>query len=120
MSEPVYNFQRVFNLRFGFGTREHDTVPYRAVGPVTKEEYESRAERYDKQLKEKVGYNPTGKSTEEKLKALRKYREGEYEKLKDSVYKRRGWDANGVPTLEKVKALGIDFPDVVELIKKHT
>jgi aldehyde:ferredoxin oxidoreductase len=120
MSEPVYNFQRVFNLRFGFGTREHDTVPYRAVGPVTKEEYESRAERYDKQLKEKVGYNPTGKSTEEKLKALRKYREGEYEKLKDAVYKRRGWNANGVPTLEKVKALGIDFPDVVELIKKHT
>jgi aldehyde:ferredoxin oxidoreductase len=120
MSEPVYNFQRIFNLRFGFGTREHDTVPYRAVGPVTKEEYESRAERYDKQLKEKVGYNPEGKSTEEKLKVLRKYREGEYEKLKDAVYKRRGWTANGVPTLEKVKALGIDFPDVVELVKKHT
>ena len=119
MSEPVYNFQRVFNLRFGFGTREHDTVPYRAVGPVTKEEYESRAERYDKQLKEKVGYDPTGKSTGEKLKALRKYREGEYEKLKDAVYKRRGWNMNGVPTLEKVKALGIDFPDVVELLKKY-
>jgi aldehyde:ferredoxin oxidoreductase len=119
MSEPVYNFQRVFNLRFGFGTREHDTVPYRAVGPVTREEYESRAERYDKQLKEKVGYDPAGKSTEEKLMALRKYREGEYEKLKDAVYKRRGWNANGVPTLAKVKALGIDFPDVVELLKKY-
>jgi aldehyde:ferredoxin oxidoreductase len=119
MSEPVYNFQRVFNLRFGFGTREHDTVPYRAVGPVTKEEYESRAERYDKQLKEKVGFDPEGKSTEDKLKALRKYREGEYEKLKDAVYKRRGWNANGVPTLEKVRALGIDFPDVVELLKKY-
>jgi aldehyde:ferredoxin oxidoreductase len=119
MSEPVYNFQRVFNLRLGFGTREHDTVPYRAVGPVTKEEYESRAERYDKQLKEKVGIDPTGKSTEEKLKILRKYREGEYEKLKDAVYKRRGWSQNGVPTLEKVKSLGIDFPDVVELLQKH-
>jgi aldehyde:ferredoxin oxidoreductase len=119
MSEPVYNFQRIFNLRFGFGTREHDTVPYRAVGPVTKEEYESRANRYDKQLKEKVGYDPTGKSTEEKMKALRKYRESEYEKLKDAVYKRRGWSQNGVPTLEKVKSLGIDFPDVVELLQKH-
>jgi aldehyde:ferredoxin oxidoreductase len=119
MSEKVYNFQRIFNLRMGFGTREHDVIPYRSVGPVTKEEYESRAERYDKQLKEKLGYDPTGKSTEEKMAALRRYREAEYERLKDAVYKRRGWNTNGVPTLEKVKALGIDFPDVVELLKKH-
>jgi len=120
MSERVYNFQRIFNLRMGFGTREHDTIPYRAVGPVTKEEYESRADRYDKQLKEKFGYDPTGKSTEEKMKVLRKHREMEYEKLKDAVYKRRGWDSNGVPTLQKVKSLGIDFPDVVELLEKRT
>jgi len=119
MSERVYNFQRLFNLRMGFGTREHDAIPYRAVGPVTKEEYESRAERYDKQLKEKLGYDPTSKSTEEKMAILRKYREMEYEKLKDAVYKRRGWNANGVPTLAKVKELGMDFPDVVELLRKH-
>ncbi|MBX5326725.1 MAG: aldehyde ferredoxin oxidoreductase family protein [Candidatus Bathyarchaeia archaeon] len=119
MSERVYNFQRIFNLRMGFGTREHDAIPYRAVGPVTKEEYESRAERYDKQLKEKLGYDPKGKTTEEKLAVLRKHREAEYERLKDAVYKRRGWSANGVPTLQKVKELGIDFPDVVELLQKH-
>jgi len=118
MSEKVYNFQRIFNLRMGFGTREHDNIPYRAVGPVTEEEYESRAERYDKQLKEKVGFNPEGKSTKEKLAALRKHREAEYEKLKDAVYKRRGWNHNGVPTLEKVKALGIDLPEVVSVIQK--
>jgi len=118
MSEKVYNFQRIFNLRMGFGRREHDDIPYRAVGPVTEEEYESRAERYDKQLKEKANYNPEGKSTKEKMAALRKYRESQYEKLKDSVYKRRGWNMNGVPTLEKVKELRIDFPDVIELIKK--
>jgi aldehyde:ferredoxin oxidoreductase len=120
MSEKVYNFQRIFNVRMGFGTREHDTVPYRAVGPVTKEEYESRRERYDKQLKEKLGIDPTGKSTEEKMAALRKYREAEYEKLKDAVYKRRGWTPNGVPTIEKAKALGIDFPDVIDLLKGNT
>ena len=119
MSERVYNFQRVFNLRMGFGTREHDDIPYRAVGPVTEEEYESRKERYDKQLKEKVGFNPEGKSTREKMAALRKFREAEYERLKDAVYKRRGWNSNGVPTLEKVKELKIDFPDVVELLKKY-
>ncbi len=120
MSEKVYNFQRIFNVRMGFGTREHDTVPYRAVGPVTKEEYESRSERYDKQLKEKLDIDPTGKSTEEKIAALRKYREAEYEKLKDAVYKRRGWNQNGVPTVEKVKALGIDFPDVIDLLEHNT
>jgi len=42
-----------------------------------------------------------------------------YEKLKDAVYKRRGWDENGVPTLQKVKELGIDFPEVVELLKRR-
>jgi len=118
MSEKVYNFQRIFNLRMGFGTREYDVIPYRAIGPVTEEEYESRAERYDKQLREKVGFNPEGKSTKEKLAVLRKYREAEYEKLKDAVYKRRGWNHKGVPTLEKVKQLGIDTPNVVKLVKK--
>jgi aldehyde:ferredoxin oxidoreductase len=119
MSERVYNFQRVFNLKMGFGTREHDTIPYRSVGPVTVEEYESRAERYDEQLKEKVGIDPTGWTTEDKLKALRKYREEQYEKLCDAVYARRGWDNNGVPTIETLKQLGIDFPDVVELVANY-
>jgi len=118
MSEKVYNFQRIFNLRMGFGTREHDNIPYRAVGPVTEEEYESHAKHYDNQLREKIGFDPKGKSTKEKLEVLRKYREGEYEKLKDAVYKRRGWNRNGVPTLEKVRKLGIDTPDVVKLIEK--
>jgi len=119
MSEKVYNFQRVFNLRLGFGTREHDSIPYRAAGPVTAEEYESRADRYDGQLREKVGIDPAGKTTAEKIALLRTYREGMYEKLLDAVYTRRGWTADGVPTLEKVKALGIDFPDVCELLSPH-
>ena len=119
MSERVYNFQRVFNLRMGFGTRRHDAIPYRAVGPVAEEEYESRQSRYDKELVEKVGYDPSGKSTEEKLVALRKHREAEYERLTDAVYKRRGWTQDGIPTIEKVKALGIDYPELVELLKKH-
>jgi aldehyde:ferredoxin oxidoreductase len=117
-SERVYNFQRIFNLKMGYGTREHDMPPYRSVGPVTKEEYESRAERYDRQLKE-LGYDIEGKTTQEKIKMLREYRESQYQKLCDAVYKRRGWNSNGVPTLETVKRLGIDFPDVVELISKY-
>jgi len=122
MSEQVYNFQRVFNLKMGFGTRQHDAIPYRSMGPVTVEEYESRAERYDKQLKELVGLDPEGKttaSTKEKVAALRAYREEQYELLVDAVYKRRGWTPNGIPTPETLKRLHIDFPDVVELVRQH-
>jgi aldehyde:ferredoxin oxidoreductase len=120
MSEVVYNFQRIFNLKMGLGTREHDAIPYRSVGPVTDVEYESRAERYDQQLSELADIDPAGMSTEEKRLALRRYREDQYEKLIDAVYKRRGWNENGIPTLEQVRELGIEFPEVVELIKEHT
>jgi len=118
-SERVYNFQRLFNLKMGFGTREHDYPPYRAMGPVTLEEYSSREERYDEQLEEAVGVDPKGMTLEEKTARLRTYREDRYEQLMDAVYKRRGWDMDGVPTLETAKRLGIDFPDAVELIKAH-
>ena len=117
MSEAVYNFQRLFNLRMGFGRREHDTLPYRAMGPVTEVEYESRAERYDQQLTDNYKVDIAGKSTAEKVAALRGCREQQYEKLKDAVYQRRGWTSDGVPTLETVKRLGIDFPEVVALLK---
>jgi aldehyde:ferredoxin oxidoreductase len=119
MSESVYNFQRVFNLRLGSGLRQHDTCPYRAMGPVTKEEYESRAERYDGQLKELVGVDPQGMSVEEKMAALRRYREEQYEGMVDAVYARRGWTQQGVPTLETLKKLKIDFPEVVEVVKQY-
>lgn len=118
-SERVYNFQRIFNLRRGFGTRYHDRQPYRAAGPVTEEEYISRAERYDKQLIELAGYDPVGRSTEEKMAVLRKYREEQYEKLLDAVYKRRGWNKNGVPTIEFLKKIGMDLPEVIEVVMDY-
>jgi aldehyde:ferredoxin oxidoreductase len=40
--------------------------------------------------------------------------------LMDAVYHRRGWDRNGIPTLEKIRELGIDLPDVIELVKQKT
>lgn len=119
MSERVYNFQRVFNLRRGYGRREHDRVPYRSMGPVTVEEYESRAERYDQQLREQLGLDLTKMTTPEKLTALRKYREEQYERLQDAVYARRGWTLDGVPTVETLQRLGIDYPDVVAVVQRY-
>lgn len=116
-SERVYNFQRIFNIRRGYGTRKYDAQPYRAAGPVTKEEYLSREERYDKQLKEQVGVDPTTMTLEEKMAALRKYRENRYEQLLDAVYQRRGWNKNGVPTIEHLKKIGMDLPELIEVVK---
>ncbi|MHB0987497.1 MAG: aldehyde ferredoxin oxidoreductase family protein [Bellilinea sp.] len=118
-SEKVYNFQRIFNLRLGFGTREHDYPPFRAMGPVIREEYEDRADLYDQQVRDEIEMDPSTMTIEEKMAAVRAYREGRYEKLVDAVYKRRGWTRDGVPTLETVKQLGIDFPAVVDLVSKH-
>jgi len=118
-SERVYNFQRVFNLRRGYGTRKYDAQPYRAAGPVTIEEYESRAERYDKQMKEIIGVDPVGKTTEEKRDIVRKFRESQYEKLLDAVYQRRGWTKNGVPKIAHLKQLGMDLPEVIEMVTPY-
>jgi len=117
MSERVYNFQKIFNIRLGFGTREYDKQPYRAAGPVTAEEYLSRQERYDKQLVEKMGLDPSKMTLEEKMAKQREYREDQYEKLLDAVYFRRGWNKNGVPTIEHLKKIGMDLPELIEVVK---
>jgi aldehyde:ferredoxin oxidoreductase len=119
MSERVYNFQRIFNLRMGFGRRVHDRIPYRAMGPVTVDEYESRQERFDRQLQEKYGVDITGKNSDEKVSLLRKMREADYAKLQDAVYQRRGWTPEGIPTVATVKRLGIDFPEVLCILKAN-
>jgi len=117
-SERVYNFQKVFCMRMGKGRRIDDIPPYRAVGPVTEEEYLSRQERYDKLLKEKQGIDPEGRSTQEKMALLRAYREDQYQQLVDAVYKRKGWTKEGIPTIEHLKSLGMDLPEVVEVVKR--
>jgi aldehyde:ferredoxin oxidoreductase len=118
-SERVYNFQKIFAIRLGHVGREQDAIPYRSMGPVTIEEYESRAERYDTQMKEKIGIDPEGKTTEEKVAITREYRENEYNKLMDAAYKRRGWTNDGIPTIEHLKKIGLDVPEAIEVVKKH-
>lgn len=117
-SERVYNFQKVFAMRMGRVGRQHDVPPYRGMGPVTRLEYDSRQERYDEQLKRLVEIDPAGMSTEDKMKELRTYREAQYEMLMDAVFARRGWDRNSIPTVEKLHELGIDFPEVLEVVEE--
>ncbi len=118
-SERVYNLQRVMNILLGFGERKDDIMPYRGIGPVTAVEYESRKERYDTNLREVIGIDPEGKSTEEKIKIIREYREKAYSNLMDVVYKRKGWTRNGTPTPEHLKKLGIDLPEILKIVEER-
>ena len=56
-------------------------------------------------------------SLKEKMAATRKHREGEYEKLIDAVYPKRGWNLNGVPTIAHLKELGMDLPELLEVVE---
>lgn len=118
-SERVYNFQRAFNIRQGKGHRADDYPAYRAMGPVLEDEYQAREERYDKQMKEKIGIDPAGKSLAEKVRITREFRLKQYDLLTDAVFKRRGWTPDGIPTPEHLKAIGMDLPEVLEVVKKH-
>ncbi|MFO8034062.1 MAG: aldehyde ferredoxin oxidoreductase C-terminal domain-containing protein [Candidatus Bipolaricaulota bacterium] len=115
-SERVYNFQRVFQLRMGKGTREHHTIPLRGLGPVFADEWEARPQYYDEVLRE-AGVDPAEMSTEDKIAALKKHRLATWEKLVDAVYKRRGWNRRGIPTVDTLRDLGIDYPDVVAVVE---
>ena len=116
-SERVYNFQRIFNIRMGKGLRVHDAAPYRSLGPVTREEYLSREERYDSQLREFQNLDPEKMTLDEKIAKTRKYRENQFELLTDAVYKRRGWTMNGVPKPEHLKEIGMDLPILLEVVE---
>ncbi|MBQ6440458.1 MAG: hypothetical protein IJJ06_10090 [Mogibacterium sp.] len=119
-SERVYNFQRIFNIRMGKGLRADDAIPYRSAGPVFEDEYLSREERYDKQLVELAGYaeEDVKKMTlEERMAATRKHREDQYQTLIDSVYQKRGWTPNGVPTVEHLRELGMDLPELLAVVE---
>lgn len=119
MSERVYNFQRIFNIRLGKGLRKNDAIPYRSMGPVTEEEYISRQERYDGQLVDRAGYTKEqvlAMTLEEKRSITRKFREGEYEKLINAVYPKRGWTMNGVPKVEHLQEIGMALPELLEIV----
>ncbi len=80
---------------------------------------ESRQERYDEQTPSgSLKVDPAGMFTEDKLNELRKYREAQYEMLMDAVYERRGWDRNSIPTVEKLHELGMDLPEVIEVVEQ--
>ena len=115
-SERIYTFQKLLNVRQGVGTREHDRVPLRAMAPVFENEYESREERYDAQLRE-GGAAIDGLSLSERLTLLQAHRREQFEKLCDAVYREKGYDVNGIPLKSTLERLGLDRPEFLRLIE---
>jgi aldehyde:ferredoxin oxidoreductase len=116
-SERIYTFQKLFNLRQGRGTRRHDRIPLRAMAPVFENEYESRKENYDNQLR-RAGVTVEGLSLPERLRLLQEHRREQFEHLCDAVYREKGYDADGVPLRSTLERLGLDSPEFLSLIEE--
>ncbi len=89
--ERIENLARLFNIREGKGTRKYDDVPYKIKNYPVPDEGPAKG----------VCVND-----EEMAIGL------------DDYYSVRGWTADGVPTVEKLKALGLD--DLAYIAEKAT
>jgi aldehyde:ferredoxin oxidoreductase len=116
-SERCHLMHKLINLRQGFGTREFDRIPMRAMAPVFMDEFHSRKDYYMKYLEEKVGVNVNSASDEDLLKTLHEYRREQYELLTDAVYKEKGYDLNGIPLDATLTRLGFDKPEYISIVE---
>ncbi|MFA6448785.1 MAG: aldehyde ferredoxin oxidoreductase C-terminal domain-containing protein [bacterium] len=116
-SERSYTLHKLINLRQGYGVREHDVIPMRAMGPVYLNEYLSRKEYYDEYLAGTAGLDIAGKSDEEKLVLIQNYRREQYKKLADVVYEEKGYDPNGIPLDETLERLGLTEPGYKAIVR---
>jgi aldehyde:ferredoxin oxidoreductase len=107
-SERLQLLQKLINLRQGKGTRAHDQIPFRAMGPAFLNEYAARAEYYDVWLKEQVGKGDgIPADMEGRHRLIMDLRQKAYQKLCDSVYQERGYSADAIPFPETLKRFGL-------------
>ncbi|MCD6585020.1 MAG: aldehyde:ferredoxin oxidoreductase [Desulfobacteraceae bacterium] len=116
-SERSYLMHKLINLRQGFGTREHDKIPLRAMAPVFMDEFNDRKDYYKKYLTETVGLDVTSMSDESLLESLQDYRRDQYETLMDTVYTAKGYDENSIPTDETLHRLGFEDEEFFQIVK---
>jgi len=106
-SERLYILQKLINLRQGKGTRASDQIPLRAMGPAYLNEYESRAEYYDKWLQEQPGGDKLPASPEQRHRLLMEKRMQAYQQLCDIVYEKKGFTSDAIPRRETVRTFGL-------------
>lgn len=115
-SERCYMLHKLINLRQGFGTREYDKIPLRAMAPVFMDEFESRKAYYKTYLTETAGIDIASKSDEELLATLHQFRRDQYETLMDTVYKEKGYDRDSIPLDKTLIRLGMDAPEYMQIV----
>jgi aldehyde:ferredoxin oxidoreductase len=86
--ERIENLAKLINLREGLG-RKDDTLPYKVMHDPIPDEGPSKGAMVTQQ---------------------------ELDLLLDDYYESRGWTKEGVPTVEKLKELGMD--DLIHIIHK--
>ncbi|MBW1984437.1 MAG: aldehyde:ferredoxin oxidoreductase [Deltaproteobacteria bacterium] len=116
-SERCYLLHKLINIRQGFGTRDHDTIPLRAMAPVFMNEFMSRREYYIQYIHDVIGVSTDNKNDEEMLTLLQNFRVQQYEKLADAVYKEKGYNPYGIPFDETLERLGFDNEDYFDIVK---
>jgi aldehyde:ferredoxin oxidoreductase len=89
--ERIENLARLFNIREGKGTRKYDTLPWKTMNAPVPDEGPAKGAFVN---------------------------DAEFQLGLDDYYSVRGWTANGVPTLDKLKALNLD--DLAYVAEKAT
>jgi len=93
VGDRIENLARLFNIREGKGTRKYDTIPWKIKNCPVPDEGPAKG----------VVVN-----------------EEEFQIGLDDYYAARGWTANGVPTVEKLKELGLEeFAHITEKADKE-
>jgi len=87
--ERINNLARVINVREGKGTREYDTLPPKIMSVPVPDEGVAKGAYVNKK---------------------------EFDIGLDDYYEVRGWTKEGIPTVEKLKELGLD--DLVHIVKE--
>jgi aldehyde:ferredoxin oxidoreductase len=108
------NLQRVMNAMFFCEeTRKQDCVPDRAIGPTDDGLYEAEQAYNDGDLSATLGKpleDIQKMKSGEKREILMNARKGQLQELIQAYYRARGWDTEGIPTLETLKRIGLwDF-----------
>ena len=86
----------------------HDTVQAGLPNPAL-------ADGYDRQIRQVAGLDPGTLTTEEKLGWHRAWRARRLQDVVAAAYRRRGWSADGVPTMATLQRLGLTDAELLAL-----
>jgi aldehyde:ferredoxin oxidoreductase len=106
-SERLYILQKLINLRQGKGTRASDQLPLRAMAPAFFNEYQARADYYDRWLSQNGGIKKLPARPKQRHRMLIERRRREYQQLCDAVYEQKGFTQEGMPKRETVTKFGL-------------